>query len=58
MPEFLEVSSGSTRRSFKRDYLSLLKKFDVAYDPRYLFEYAEVEKPSHGGRVIARNRIL
>jgi hypothetical protein len=41
MPEFLEVSSGSARRSFKRGYLSLLKKFDVAYDPRYLFEYAE-----------------
>jgi REP element-mobilizing transposase RayT len=29
------------RRSFKREYLSMLKKFDVAYEPRYLFEFAE-----------------
>jgi hypothetical protein len=27
-----------SRRSFRREYPSLLKKFDVAYDPRYLFE--------------------
>ena len=27
------------RRSFRNEYLALLKKFDVAYEPKYLFEF-------------------
>jgi len=27
------------KRSFRNEYLTLLKKFDVAYEPKYLFEF-------------------
>ena len=27
------------KKSFREEYLSLLKKFDIEYDPNYLFEY-------------------
>src|SRR5262245_19006746 len=29
------------KESFKREYITLLHKFDVAYEPRYLFEFSE-----------------
>lgn len=28
------------KRSFKTEYLSLLKKFDIAYEPKYLFDFS------------------
>ena len=31
------------KRSFRSEYLTLLKKFDIAYDPRYVFEFSEIE---------------
>ena len=31
------------RRTFKEEYLSLLKRFKVDYDDRYLFEWIEPE---------------
>ena len=27
------------KKSFKNEYLTLLKKFDIAYEPKYLFEF-------------------
>jgi hypothetical protein len=27
------------KRSFRNEYLMLLKRFDVAYEPKYLFEF-------------------
>ena len=30
------------KRSFKQEYLALLRKFDIAFDDRYLFEWIEV----------------
>jgi hypothetical protein len=27
------------KKSFREEYLSLLKKFDIEYNPNYLFEY-------------------
>jgi len=27
------------KRSFKNEYLTLLRKFDIAYEPKYLFEF-------------------
>ena len=29
------------KRSFKEEYLALLRKFDIAYDEKYLFEWIE-----------------
>ena len=29
------------RRSFKSEYLSLLRKFDIAFDDKYVFEFIE-----------------
>lgn len=29
------------KQSFKEEYLSLLRKFEIDYDERYLFEYYE-----------------
>jgi len=30
-----------SRRSFKTEYLSLLRKFDIAFDDKYVFEFIE-----------------
>ena len=30
-----------TRRSFKNEYLTLLRKFDIAFDDKYVFEFIE-----------------
>jgi len=30
-----------TRRSFKSEYLSLLRKFDIAFDDKFVFEFIE-----------------
>jgi len=27
------------KRSFRNEYLTMLKKFDIAYEPKYLFEF-------------------
>jgi len=27
------------KRSFRNEYLTLLKRFDIAYEPKYLFEF-------------------
>ena len=27
------------KKSFRNEYLTLLKKFDIAYEPKYLFEF-------------------
>ena len=27
------------RRSFKEEYLDMLKKFEVEYDPKYIFDF-------------------
>ena len=35
------------RRSFRQEYLSVLKKFNIPYDPKYLFDFGD-EEP--GGR--------
>ena len=32
-----------TKKTFKEEYLEFLKKFDVEYDERYLFEWIEDE---------------
>ena len=29
------------RRNFKREYLSLLNKYNITYDPRHVFEFSE-----------------
>ena len=29
------------KRSFRDEYISLLKKFDVEYDPRYVFDFID-----------------
>ncbi len=31
--------SHHAKRSFRNEYLTLLKKFDIAYEPKYLFEF-------------------
>ena len=31
------------RKSFRSEYLALLKRFGIAYDPKYVFEFPEVE---------------
>jgi len=31
-----------TRRSFKEEYFALLRKFDVAFDEKYLFKWIEI----------------
>ena len=30
-----------SRRSFKDEYLTLLRKFDIAFDDKYVFEFIE-----------------
>ena len=35
------------KRSFKDEYMRLLRKFDVAFDERYLFDFAD-EEPRRG----------
>lgn len=31
------------RRSFKEEYVGLLKKFEIEYDPRYVFDFGDEE---------------
>ena len=31
------------KKSFRKEYLTLLKRFDIAYDPKYVFEFADGE---------------
>jgi REP element-mobilizing transposase RayT len=31
------------KKSFKSEYLTLLRKFDIAYDPKYVFEFSSDE---------------
>lgn len=31
------------QKSFREEYLQLLERFDVAYDPRYLFDWPDAE---------------
>ena len=32
-----------TKSSFRQEYLSFLKKFNIPYDPKYLFDFGEGE---------------
>ena len=32
-------------KSFKSEYLSMLRKFDIGYDPRFVFEFSRDDQP-------------
>jgi len=36
--------STSTKKTFKEEYLEMLKKFNVEYDEKYLFKWIDEEK--------------
>jgi putative transposase len=36
------------RRSFREEYLAILDKYDIDYDPRYLFEFVDDRQPLQG----------
>ena len=33
------------KKSFQEEYLEFLRKFDIKFDPRYLFDWTEIEPP-------------
>ena len=37
------------KTSFRQEYLSFLKRFEVSYDPKYLFDFPDDQTPNHGG---------
>ena len=37
------------KTSFRQEYLSFLKRFEVSYDPKYLFDFPDEQPPSPGG---------
>ena len=37
------------KTSFRQEYLSFLKRFEVSYDPKYLFDFPDDPTANHGG---------
>ena len=37
-----------SKKSFKAEYLALLQKFAIVYDPKYVFDFADDEEESNG----------
>ena len=44
------------KNSFKNEYLTLLRKFDIAFEDKYVFDFVE-DEPSNGARDFSR-RVL